>query len=502
MYPPQTSLISATVALIRFFSENGFASFFQNYPYWYLGSTPFRYLIGPVVPVFEYALRTAFPTVSFFSLTIWLIVASMAVGGFGWLLLITKILKKDEAKIPKSFYFLFLIVYFILPWKYLSGFTLSEGTYMVAEGLIPFVLVSVWIYLLKKDRPSLVVSCLSVALMLLINTNVLFLLIVGTAALCLTVSFKTNRFRHIEKRLKRGFSPVVLGFIVATLWYGPKFWWVQLANPGIGGLAGINVILTLIDFLKNLIPLVAVILVLYFSHKIKSRITIFSLVWLLTFVLLTLYRFMANPAFWMDWTSWLTEVEVGIFLLISAWALPQKVGPVGGSSHSTFLANAAGAQWDSLRPRHPQFFIILFVLPFLATFYVYNSLGKPKILSRYPPAAIYSLGLVGSLPKNSLVFVTGSSTFWLNAFFDVIQVRGGRDEVAIDPNWRTAAYTFRESKDQSLIEDYLKKLNVSFVLVNTAGSHDYYKDYKNVGLWQGIGTNVASENGDYLLKVN
>lgn len=500
MYPSQTSLIPVTVALVRFFNEKGFLAFFQNYPYWYLGSTPFRYLIGPVIPVLESFLRIIFPTVSFFSLTIWLIVASIILGGVGWLLLITKILKKDEANIPKLFYFLFPVGYFILPWKYLSGFTMDEGTYIVAQGLIPFVLVTVWVYLKKRDRTSLLISSLSVALILLVNTGIMFSLMVGVAALCLTISFKNGKLRHIEKRLKRGFGPLVIGFLLATIWYGPGFWWVQLANPGIGGATGINVILKLIDFLKNLIPLVAVILVLYLSHKIKNRLTIFSLVWLLTFALLTLYRFMANPDFWMDWTSWFSEIEVGIFLLLvsSGWCEPGR--PKAGVTPCGWIWGWR-ATGSAKKKVGVLFYIVVLLMPFLASFYVYNLLGRPKILSRYPPAAVYSLNLLGSLPENSIVFVTGSNTFWLNAFYNVREVRGGRDEVAIDPNWRNAAYAFRESKDRDLIEDYLKKLNVNFVLINSSSSLDFYKDYKNAGIWQGIDGIVALENGDYLVKV-
>lgn len=48
MYPPQTSLMPVQVALARFLEQGG--DIFVNYPYWYLGTTPFRYLTGPIPP--------------------------------------------------------------------------------------------------------------------------------------------------------------------------------------------------------------------------------------------------------------------------------------------------------------------------------------------------------------------------------------------------------------------------------------------------------------------
>ena len=47
MFPAQLSFIPVTVALTRFIEANGFVG---TYPYWYLGTTPVKYLTGPVVP--------------------------------------------------------------------------------------------------------------------------------------------------------------------------------------------------------------------------------------------------------------------------------------------------------------------------------------------------------------------------------------------------------------------------------------------------------------------
>jgi len=65
---------------------------------------------------------------------------------------------------------------------------------------------------------------------------------------------------------------------------------------------------------------------------------------------------------------------------------------------------------------------------------------------------------LAELAGKDRVFVTGSNVFWLNVYFDTIQVRGGRDEVAIDPNWRNYSYNFREGQNPITIYQDLRKL--------------------------------------------
>ena len=53
IYPAQTSMIPAQIALVRFLEATGWQSANRNYPYWYLGTTPFRYLTGPILPIYR-----------------------------------------------------------------------------------------------------------------------------------------------------------------------------------------------------------------------------------------------------------------------------------------------------------------------------------------------------------------------------------------------------------------------------------------------------------------
>jgi hypothetical protein len=64
MYPAQTSLIPVQISLVKFWEGGG--NVFANYPYWYLGTTPYRYLTGPILPSVMMLCHHVFPTINLF----------------------------------------------------------------------------------------------------------------------------------------------------------------------------------------------------------------------------------------------------------------------------------------------------------------------------------------------------------------------------------------------------------------------------------------------------
>src|SRR3990172_12738227 len=88
IFPAQTSLIPATVALVRWIETNGFSGL---YPYWYLGTTPVKYLIGPVVPGVLVGLHKFLPGSSLFDLSYLILTTSYLILSFGWGLLAWKL---------------------------------------------------------------------------------------------------------------------------------------------------------------------------------------------------------------------------------------------------------------------------------------------------------------------------------------------------------------------------------------------------------------------------
>ena len=222
MYPSQTSLIPATVSLVRFFGEKGFSAFFQNYPYWYLGSTPFRYLIGPVVPILEIALKSLI-NVSLLSISIYLVIFFAVLGGIGWILLV----RKFFVNLSFTYYLFLFIFYLFFPFKYLSGLAFSELSAFISLCLLPFILLTFG----KKIWPAVISS----ALLFLINTNIITSLLVGAVSFALARSFKDGKIKQPEERIKRYLASIAIGLLISTLWYNLGFWFAILSNPGIGG---------------------------------------------------------------------------------------------------------------------------------------------------------------------------------------------------------------------------------------------------------------------------
>lgn len=481
MFPTQTSLIPVTVSLLRFVISNGFNSFNVNYPFWYLGTTPFKYLIGPVLPGIFLSLKSLSINVSLFDITIYLIILSFVVSLVGWILLISKITKTDKW----IFFIIPALIFVILPWKYLAGFTLDEGTSTLAKNFLPWVLIGYFSYLDKKSILRFIIASLLTAFIFLINSDILPILFIGIIALCVSKSFNKEKKVSVEKLIKRALYIFLVGFIISTIWYGPNYWFTILSNPSIGGVIGIKVIFKVFDFLKIILPIFIAFLVVKVELKNKDSSKIFGLVWLLTFSFLSLYRFMADPDFWQDWTAWMSEVELGIWLIFSS----DLILYLKKETENLKLINILKK------------YLFIVLIPFFVSYLAFNKLGKPVILSKEPPIIMENLEKLAQITQKDRVFLSGSTVFWANSLFDIYQIRGGRDQVSKDIVWREAAYTFREGRDLNLIRKYLKDLKVSYILVHTDRSLEYYKDFKEYDLWGKVGINVFEANGDIIYKI-
>ena len=283
LYPCQTSLIPATVALLRFFLEQGFSAFTQNYPYWYFGSTPYRYLIGPVLPFLVSIFLKLIPNVSLFNILIYLIIVSFLLSAIGWTLLALRVLNYDLNKGRFKYYLLsaaVFLLFWLFPGKYLSAFGLEEGTVIVARNILPWILLSFWQVLKTRKLSYSIIVITSTSFLLLTNTSLLPQLLVGVLSLILALSYKDGRFKEVSAKLKLSFSLLAFSWLLVTLWYTPNYWLTILFNPSIGGVSLIRVVARVLDLFKAIVPLVLAVGAVFFSRKIKSRSGILASVWL------------------------------------------------------------------------------------------------------------------------------------------------------------------------------------------------------------------------------
>lgn len=477
MFPSQTSLIPVTVALVRFFEANGPPAFTQDYPYWYLGSTPYKFLIGPVLPFFSSLVHMLVPHVSLFNITIYIVLLAFILSAIGWGVLVALISKN------KVNGYIVSLLLLLLPWRYLAGLAMDEGSLVIAKNLLPFALVATYSYLSSRSRPGLVIG--AIVLLLLINTDILPQLVVSSVALCLAASFNVGKIKGFLLNLKHVLILVTCALLLVTFWYSPGYWLTILFNPSIGGVSAGRVILRIIDLLKGFVPIFLAIASVYFAGKVKTKLGVFTSIWLGTFIFLTIFRFIGDPDFWMDWTSWMAEVEIGLAILLGI-----KIYELG------FMNNKPEYNLKSNFLNHK--LLLLLFAPFIVSYYIYGLLGKPQLLSRSIPEGVRSFERLNEVAGGKTVFLSGSTVFWANALYDIYQVRGGRDQVAIHPTWDRAAFEIREGDDPDETLKWLKNLDISYILVHKEDSKEYYHDFKNLYKWQHIGRLIWQVNGDYI----
>jgi hypothetical protein len=105
------------------------------------------------------------------------------------------------------------------------------------------------------------------------------------------------------------------------------------------------------------------------------------------------------------------------------------------------------------------------------------------------------------LSEGERVYVTGNTTFWLDLFSDVPQVRGGLDQSATNPWWAHATYQINTGEDGSLAILWLQAFNVRYILVNYPESSDPFHDYSHPQKFEGLLEPVYSKVGDVIFEV-
>lgn len=445
MFLAQTSLVPVAVALARFVEAHGVAAYAMDYPYWYGGGVPFKYLMGPVVPVMMVALHKA-TNWSYMVIPWAFMVFGSILGSVGWGVAAGVISGNRRLGIVTA------LALILLPWKYLSGWGLGETSVEVAKMCIPWLMVLAW----KDKRIALMVG---IVVMVLINTSGLTLLVIG---LIIVGILRTG-----ESGWKNAW-PVGAGIVLATLWYGPGYWWRLMQNPWIGGASGGVVVVRLWEFARSWLPIVLAVGIVRLFHGNKTVWEKFTGLWLVAFVLMTAFRMAGNIYFWQDWIGWMGEIEVGVGLLVGSSLILKRLRGLSIAGVGVITAATIMLGWG---------------------------------LGGTMENGLAGLHELAKRAGDKTVFLSGSAVWWANAYYDMDQIRGGVDRVTVDQAWNTAAWEIREGGDSAKSLKSLKLLKVEYVLVHTDESGQYYKDFKHLEKWDEIGQKVWEQAGDRIYLV-
>lgn len=460
MYPGQTSLIPVQVALARFFEAQGWRVLSLKYPYWYLGTTPYYYLTGPVLPALLVILKKLLQNYNYFDLLLGLIFCAWVFGAIG-VYYLTKAFEEKTAVEKNCFIpFLAAFFYFFCPLAMLI-FPFSNGLSFIAFSFFPWFLVSYIKYIRYTKLKNEILLCLLICFIILIDAMIIPAIMLGMAA----VLFSFFDLNNVVVKIKKSLSIFLFALILATFWYTPGYWFRLLLAPSFSGKPAIVVI----GRLGQLLPLVlgivmAIISVKAAGFKHKKPLKRFVFFWLFVFGFLTGIRFMADPDFWLDWSAWTLEIQLGTAVL--------------GAIILNRFKNRLVLQKKRIKAYINLFFIMAFYC--LGSIFVFNKLVLKTFRKNITDTMEYwiSSQLNEIAKKEEVIFISGAPVFWLNAFYDLTQVRGGVDQTSVDPDWRKVAWEIREGEEVSKTEDWLKKFNIKYLVVHSDDSEEYYHDFK------------------------
>jgi len=470
MYPAQTSFIPVQIALARWLNFNGWREVFTgNYPYWYLGTTPYRYLTGPVMPGLLVALDRLLGDWSWFDL-MWLVMGiSWLVGVAGVYWLVRELGGEKKAGMVSG-------LFYALGWFSIWSLAMTDGLSLVSFSGLVYVLV-LQVKLLKEYSWKRLISlAITISFVLLLNSLILPSLVLGMIVIVLA----SGQWNKANQRIKQVVKALFGGWLIATLWYGLGYWWQLILAPSFAGKSLFKVV----GQVMQLLPIglaFGLAIVSGRMMKLKTKLARFIFYWLFVFGFLSLIRFLSDPDFWMDWIAYGLELQLGLGLLIGQWLLKKRQG-VGRILKSVLIGLWLG------------------VWVFLVKDRVIGSLRQEiRGTVEYRIGWILS-AIVGDKEK---VFLSGSSVFWLNSWFDVSQVRGGVDKGSVNANWRELAWEVREGNDGEKAVKVLKQMEVDWLVVHTSESEEYYGDFVEPDKFEGIQglRKIYDEQGDRIYKI-
>lgn len=454
-----TSLIPTIVALSGFFIQN--FPHISWYPYWYLGN-PYQFLIGPVVPVLLSFLNLFnLPLLYSYLFLIW---GSFILGSFGiYLLLKDWGLEKKQALFSAFLYLVFPAGVFLLSYQ--------NGLSHIALGFLPYILLLYRRFLQNNHLSSALLLSFLISFVLLIDISILLSLVVGFTSIFLSSNEEDKK--DFVNLIGKTIVIILLSISIATLWYTPRFWLVNLVNPSFGGVPLFRLISSLFQFLLNLLPIGFAILVVRWRKFRPKGHMLFATLFFSSFLFLSIVRFLSDPDFVIDWISFLLQLQFGGTIIIGdiiwrARGKRTKLGIIGG----------------------------------LAFFSITGSIFILKNLSQ--PQGDYQKRIISIISKNvksnERVFLSGSSVFWINSFLPVQQVRGGMDQASVHPFWAHGAYQIREGESQNLSLFWLRALGISYILVHEKDSQEPFHDFKQPEKFVGLKL-VSAKEGDSLYQL-
>jgi len=447
------SIESAFISDARFILEN--YPHLSWYPLWYLGF-PFHLSYPPLLPYLtallsalsgvsvarSYRVLVAFAyvlcpvTFYFFAQRLlgsrlWALVCALAYGFF-----------------PSSYYSCFPEAAQYLqgcPSVRLVNLSLyGEGPHTMGLAIAPLAALF-FLEALEKPRPrNYVLAAVSVAGVALANLIAFFALAIVLAVLLLVELFRRTPLNAAW----RAFICLSLAYGLVAFTYDVSFTRASAAfgEQGTSPWGG----------LVALLLLMGSILVAGLAIK-RGKAWAVGLTWVAAFGGVILPHFFGLTVAPQPW-RYIPELDMGIALLIGIAARFLS----RGRALKKFLLGAV---------------VIVAVVNSVLSWRAGWSMAQPNENIANTAEYRVAVHLKSLVSRGERVYATGSTGFWLNVFTDIPQVRGGSDQGATNPWWVHVKHEVNTGEDSHMSIQWLKALNVRYVVVDLPNASTAYKDY-------------------------
>lgn len=489
-----SSIESAFIAQGKFIIEN-FPHLSWN-PLWYAGF-PFHLFYTPLPATFE-VLLSLLPGISLpqayrvlSALTYSLIPVSLYI--------LVRALGKGKIAAFFSAYFLTFapsLSYFLYanvradalrfnfaPWRFVILVLFGEGPHTLSMLFLPLAAATFIKALKKKSLLFIFLSALVISLTALANAFGMIALAFLLAAIALV-------YWVIEKKaeiLLITSKVALLSFGLLAFWYNFSFFKSLLAFSGAKGERFLYNAGGIVPILLLFIPLVVFVVSYLLRPLFKRRAFSITALWTLILLVITIAWFNFKVALVPQGVRYLPELDMGIAVMfgLAIEALADKVKR---------KFNRIGA-WLLLG-------LILVTVSLYTSWFWHHSWQFLTPHLDIKKTAEYEIAKwLESKAGEERVYLTGNYAFWLNVFTNVPQLRGGSDQGATNPWWNHVTYQINTGEDPEIAVAWLKAMNLSYIVVNSGNSPNYYKDYKFPRKFEGVLEKVYQDHGDAIYKV-
>lgn len=432
------------------------------YPFWYLGN-PYRFLLGPIVPIVIgiFKIFSIPESVAY----ILLILLSIILGSYGLFVYFrSNGLSKKISLYSSICFVLYPLMYISLPYQ--------NGLKYIVVGLLPLLFLNYQSLLKSPTKNKGFMVTVLITLLLLINNSSILSIFIALIALVISDNTKNK-----SKGILQLILYIFLAYSISLLWYTPENLWITLSNPSIGGISIVKLMGNILSGLFMLLPTSLALIVTKWRYKKLSGAKLFSFVFFISFILLTLVRFVMDPDFIMDWSGFFPEIQLGLAMIIASFSN------------------------EIIRKKR---FLILILISFLGYSLVIVNFNNSFLRKENKYENKIEQILIKNIKPFERVFLSGAPVFWLNNRYYLLQVRGGNDLVSKNSWWAHGAYQLREGQEALLAANWLKIFGASYILIHSQNSEEYFKDFRNIDRFNDSKYFKLqySHNGDFLYKVN